>query len=69
LDGRESAALHPNRRTENGRHTSKYDAIASAELLNGFKEFRAGNTDVNTVLRKAEEAINKKIAEQIAAGK
>mgnify|MGYP001316093471 CR=1 FL=1 len=48
---------------------SKYDAIASAELLNWFKEFRAGNTDVNTVLRQAEEAINKKIAEQIAAGK
>jgi multiple sugar transport system substrate-binding protein len=41
----------------------QYYIAARAELINGFNKVIAGQKDVNTALREAEEAANKKIAE------
>lgn len=49
---------------------TKYDAIAKDQIWSkSLSQYAAGTKDVNTVLREADEAINKAIEEQIKMGK
>lgn len=49
--------------------TGKYNGIAEAEMTSAFIGTVTGAKDLNTALRDASEAINKKVADQKAAGK
>jgi hypothetical protein len=46
------------------KSVTKYDDIAQSVLISKFNQYKKGTADVNTILREAEEEINKKIEEK-----
>jgi multiple sugar transport system substrate-binding protein len=47
----------------------KYDSIVQGEFTKAFKDVEQGTKDINTALRDANDAANKRIQEQKASGK
>lgn len=68
LDQKNMKSLHLTKIASSPKPT-KYDSIARSVLSGKVNEILKGIKDTNTALREAEEEINKKIAEQKAAGK
>lgn len=61
-------ALYVNKVAE-ARVITKYDELVKPLLVQQYLEFAKGKIDLNTALREAEQAINKKIEEEKAAGR